>query len=704
MRLTRIAATNFEGYAELDLDLSAVSSVAITGRNGHGKSGLLDVVTYALGGRGRFKSAREGGSPDQQIRHGADSMWTCVEFDAPSGEHVRVERSKTAGKTASVHLWVDDAERSTQWTNAETDAAIARLIGLPLDTLLAGPIMAQEQASALMRAQSGDRLRMFVKLFEAEWCAPLHEDAKARRDAAEAERVIATGRIAELQALIDGEPQIIEQLESARQEQAALMERQSLGHDQLTDLKIKLAEVRLRAERRGQIDKQVAATRASLQRNANEWSRVQSIVDRAEAVIAEPEPILPDIEAPDDSAMADVTRELEDAREQTILAARLQAEATGALREVERARQQREILATVPCGGQGEFATCRFLTGVPSEHAVAEMERAVAIGMSKAGEARDIGGKVATLDRLVRDHEEMHRKYERVKAQAAALMESARTQRSAAIASRDEHTATLAGLKDTIVAQRAELDQLVAEQATIDDEMANVAAVQSEVQQVEGALLEVKARLRAMEPLIAGLAGQQGVVAKARDDIAEWRTKEASARSNAAVYTDLAKAFHITGIPTLLVENGIAIIEERANEVLARLPQDFRIELRTQREKKGGGLMDSLDVIVVTEGWETDYNMLSVGQRFRVDLALRLGLSSVLTHRHGARIDTLWLDEPLADLDDEGREAAVEALSMLASDFDLIVVVSHHADFNDRFPARIQVEQDAGISTATLVA
>jgi DNA repair exonuclease SbcCD ATPase subunit len=394
VRLTRIAATNFEGYAELDLDLSQVTSVAVTGKNGHGKSGLLDVVTYALGGRGRFRSTREGGSPDQQIRHGTESMWTCVEFDAPSGEHVRVERSKAAGKTASVHLWVDAAELSTQWTNAETDAAIARLIGLPLDTLLAGPIMAQEQASALMRAQSGDRLRMFVKLFEAEWCAALHDEAKVLRDSHEAERVMATARVGELQTIIDGEPQLAVQLEQARSEQAALMERQSLGNDQLTDLKIKMAEVRVRAERRVQIDGQVTTVRNGLQRNANEWTRIRAIVDRAEAVLAEPEPMLPDIEAPDDAAIALVARDLEEARAQAIVGARLRAEADALLREVTRAHQQRDILGGVPCGGQGEFAACRFLTGVPSAEAVSEMERSATVAMNSASAAADIGGKV----------------------------------------------------------------------------------------------------------------------------------------------------------------------------------------------------------------------------------------------------------------------------------------------------------------------
>ena len=171
----------------------------------------------------------------------------------------------------------------------------------------------------------------------------------------------------------------------------------------------------------------------------------------------------------------------------------------------------------------------------------------------------------------------------------------------------------------------------------------------------------------------------------------------------------LAEAFHRDGIPSLILAEGIPAIEEEANAVLEGMPftgqpGGLTLALRTQREKKGGGMADTLDVVVTAGGWEREYGMLSVGMRFRVDLALRLGLSRVLARRGGGRVETLWLDEPLAALDATGREAVMETLGVLAADFGLLVVVSHHPDFNDRFPGRIEVTMEDGVSTAVLVA
>jgi DNA repair exonuclease SbcCD ATPase subunit len=704
VRLTRIAARDFEGYANLDLDVSGIHAVAVTGKNGHGKSGLFDVVTYALAGRGRFKSTREGGSPDNQIRHGEDALWACVEFDAPNGEHVRVERSKSTGKTASVHLWVDGDQLDTQWTNAETDAAIVRLLGLPLATMLAGPLMAQEQASSLMRAQAGDRLRMFVDLFEAAWCAPLHDEAKRRRDEYERERLTASARVTESVTIIEREADIAAQLTAARSEQASLMERQSIASEQLTALRVRAAEASVRSERHAAVVAAETAMRETLRRNASEWTRIRSLVDEATATLAQPEPMVPDLTPPDTSALAAAEAQLLSARAAATRVSELRAEVAGHERHLSTLREQRAILPTVPCGGQGEFAACRFLTNVPSEEAVASYAALVQTAVAEGTTEQVVAAQVSSLEAEVRRIQDQARAYERSVSTAQSAVEVHRVRREAAERTRNEHTTTLTSLQDTIVAQRASLDQIIAEKEAIESDFEAAAAAEREMAEVNETLAAVRRRLAEVEPRIGGLVAQQGVVDAARADLVKWETAERTARANAETYTELAKAFHITGIPTLLVENGIGLVEERANEVLGRLPQDFRIELRTQREKKGGGLMDALDVVVFVDGWETDYNMLSVGQRFRVDLALRLGLSSVMTHRHGSRIDTLWLDEPLADLDDEGREAVVEALSALAVDFDLIVVVSHHADFNDRLPARIVVTQDGGVSEARLVA
>ncbi len=145
------------------------------------------------------------------------------------------------------------------------------------------------------------------------------------------------------------------------------------------------------------------------------------------------------------------------------------------------------------------------------------------------------------------------------------------------------------------------------------------------------------------------------------------------------------------------------MIEGRANEVLARFPQGLSLTLRTQRPvNKGAGMAETLDVVVTINGREREYGLLSVGARLRVDLALRIALGEAIST--GRQVRTLWLDEPLADLDAEGKEAVIETLAVLRDDFDLIVAVSHDPAFNDRFPARIEVVQDdAGTSTAEVV-
>jgi hypothetical protein len=53
--------------------------------------------------------------------------------------------------------------------------------------------------------------------------------------------------------------------------------------------------------------------------------------------------------------------------------------------------------------------------------------------------------------------------------------------------------------------------------------------------------------------------------------------------------------------------------------------------------------------------------MASGAERFRIDLALRLGLAGVLLHRTGAQFSTLWLDEPFAAQDSEALEALLQS-------------------------------------------
>ena len=113
--------------------------------------------------------------------------------------------------------------------------------------------------------------------------------------------------------------------------------------------------------------------------------------------------------------------------------------------------------------------------------------------------------------------------------------------------------------------------------------------------------------------------------------------------------------------------------------------------------------MDTLDVVVEIGSRERDYGLLSGGERFRVDLALRLGIAGLLAERTGRRVRTLWLDEPLAPGDTEEREAVTESIAALSDQYPLVVIVSHDAEFADALPWVLRVTKENGASRAELV-
>ena len=97
-----LSLRNFLSYGENvpTLDFTAFHVACISGRNGHGKSALLDAMTWALWGEAR-KATTDRTPNDGLLRIGATEMNVAFEFDL-EGERYRVSRSyrKTIGSDA----------------------------------------------------------------------------------------------------------------------------------------------------------------------------------------------------------------------------------------------------------------------------------------------------------------------------------------------------------------------------------------------------------------------------------------------------------------------------------------------------------------------------------------------------------------------------------------------------------------------------
>jgi len=183
-------------------------------------------------------------------------------------------------------------------------------------------------------------------------------------------------------------------------------------------------------------------------------------------------------------------------------------------------------------------------------------------------------------------------------------------------------------------------------------------------------------------------------------DTLKIRKKELEAEreqlSNKVVeYKVLERAFGKNGVPAMLIEQALPQIETQANQILEKLSGgNMHINFVTQQEYKDSkrdDLRETLDIQISDSSGARDYEMYSGGEAFRINFAIRLALSEVLAQRAGARLQMLVVDEGFGSQDEIGRQRLVEAINIVKSDFEKILVITHIEELKEAFPNRLEV-------------
>lgn len=161
------------------------------------------------------------------------------------------------------------------------------------------------------------------------------------------------------------------------------------------------------------------------------------------------------------------------------------------------------------------------------------------------------------------------------------------------------------------------------------------------------------------------------------------------------IYEKLNNAFGKNGIPSMIIENAIPELEDEANAILNRLSDEHTtISLESLKELQSGELRETLNIKINDEMGIRPYELYSGGEAFRIDFALRIALSKLLTYRSGARLRTLVIDEGFGTQDEEGLHKLIHAINSIQNDFNKILVITHLSVLKDAFPVRIEVWKD----------
>lgn len=165
----------------------------------------------------------------------------------------------------------------------------------------------------------------------------------------------------------------------------------------------------------------------------------------------------------------------------------------------------------------------------------------------------------------------------------------------------------------------------------------------------------------------------------------------------------LQSAFSKNGIPAMIISNITNELEFSINSILHELTtKNISVKVATEKNLKSkDGLSDTLEIIIRNETLDRPYQLYSGGEKYRIDLAIRLAISKILARRNNFKLDTLIIDEP-AGLDRVGLIQFKDTVIKLTRSFKKILIVSHLTELIEDTRGQfklVTVKASNGVST-----
>jgi len=203
------------------LDLRGIHLACLTGDNGHGKSALLDAITWALWGKARVTR------DDQLIHLGQTEMEVELEFQL--GPHryrvIRKRDSRRGQSVLELQGWADGRYLPlTEPTMRQTQAKIIDLLRMDYETFINSAFLVQGRADEFTTKPPGERKRILGEILGLSIYDEYSERAKVRAKAKAQAAAELTAQIREIDRELERLPQYETQLQEAETTAAELGE------------------------------------------------------------------------------------------------------------------------------------------------------------------------------------------------------------------------------------------------------------------------------------------------------------------------------------------------------------------------------------------------------------------------------------------------------------------------------------------------
>jgi exonuclease SbcC len=194
----RLKVKNFMCYRDNVpvLDLEPLHVACLCGENGHGKTALLDAMTWALWGQARARTQ------DELVHQGQQEMAVELEFLA-RGQRYRVSRtySRSVGARrgrTNLELQVSSGNGFRPITGdhpRDTEASVTEILHLDYDTFINTAFLRQGDADRFTTSRPADRKKTLAEVLDLSYYQALEERARERSRSLQGEADVLQGTI-----------------------------------------------------------------------------------------------------------------------------------------------------------------------------------------------------------------------------------------------------------------------------------------------------------------------------------------------------------------------------------------------------------------------------------------------------------------------------------------------------------------------------
>jgi exonuclease SbcC len=289
---------------EQTLDFSGIHLACLTGDNGHGKSALLDAITWALWGRARARR------DDELITLGESEMWVELEFDL-AGQRYRIwrQRSKKGRGQSDLHFYVwnpstmsgkllpDSAQDANDRDGGdwqllddgglnERQSQIIRTLRLDYDTFINSSFLLQGRADSFTVKTAGERKQILADILGLSRYDLYEDRAKAEGQSRKERAGLVEGEIRAIERDLARRGDYEAQLSAARA--AALVAADALrkAETERADCRVKVEGLRAQANQLADLRRRLSRAEAELNTAREQWEAARKRLAQIEAVLA----------------------------------------------------------------------------------------------------------------------------------------------------------------------------------------------------------------------------------------------------------------------------------------------------------------------------------------------------------------------------------------------------------------------------------